>query len=48
MISDGKGTAITNIPPLDVLKNYIMPLPPLREQHRIVERLESLMACILL
>ena len=33
---DGKGTAIKNIPPFDILKNYMIPLPPLREQIRII------------
>lgn len=37
----GKGSAITNIPPFDVLKNIYIPLPPLEEQHRIVEKIEK-------
>ena len=34
---DGKGTAIKNIPPFDILKNYLIPLPPLEEQDRIIK-----------
>jgi len=37
-----KGTAIKNIPPFSVLKNIPFPLPPLAEQQRIVDRIESL------
>ncbi|MDL2244405.1 restriction endonuclease subunit S [Parabacteroides sp. OttesenSCG-928-J18] len=31
----GKGTAIKNIPPFDILKNFLIPLPPIEEQYRI-------------
>lgn len=34
---DSKGTAIKNIPPFDVLKNYIIAIPPINEQHKIVK-----------
>lgn len=34
---DGKGTAIKNIPPFDILKNYLIPLPPIAEQYRIIK-----------
>lgn len=37
-----KGTAIKNIPPFAVLKNMPFPLPPLLEQQRIVDLIESL------
>ena len=33
-----KGTAIKNIPPFDILKNFFFPLPPLEEQNRIIEK----------
>ena len=38
---DGKGTAIKNIPPFDVLKNYLIPIPPITEQERIVKAIEK-------
>ena len=34
---DGKGTAIKNIPPFEILKNYLIPLPPIAEQCRIIK-----------
>ena len=39
--AQGKGTAIKNIPPFDILKNLLIPLPPLAEQQRIVEAIEK-------
>nr|WP_207213361.1 restriction endonuclease subunit S [Parabacteroides goldsteinii] len=34
---ESKGTAIKNIPPFDVLKNFYIPLPPIEEQKRIID-----------
>ena len=43
---ESKGTAIKNIPPLDVLKPLLFPLPPLAEQTRIVAEIERWFALI--
>lgn len=42
--SGSKGSAIKNIPPFKVLNNYLVPLPPLAEQQRIVEKLEQILS----
>ena len=41
---DGKGSAMKNIPPFDILKKYLIPIPSLCEQQRIVEKIEELFA----
>ncbi|MBS4331159.1 restriction endonuclease subunit S [Campylobacter vulpis] len=39
---NSKGSAIKNIPPLDILKNFTIPLPPLKEQEHIAQTLDTL------
>jgi len=41
--SQGHGVALKNIPPFDVLKKYLMPLPPLEEQSRIIQQVNFLL-----
>lgn len=41
-----KGSAIKNIPPFDILKKMLMPLPPIAEQNRIVDRINEIFAMI--
>ena len=41
-----KGSAIKNIPPFDVFKQMLCPIPPLQEQKRIVMKLSTLMNTI--
>ena len=41
-----KGSAIKNIPPFAILKNMLMPIPPLAEQRRISSKLDELMLLV--
>lgn len=43
---ESNGSAIKNIPPFDVMKNWYFPLAPLKEQERIVEKIEELLSLI--
>ena len=38
---NSKGTAIKNIPPFDVLKNFLIPIPPIEEQQRILKEIDK-------
>ncbi|EHG9255477.1 hypothetical protein J6H36_000289 [Campylobacter upsaliensis] len=37
-----QGFSYQNIPPLDILKNFTIPLPPLKEQEHITQILDTL------
>ncbi|RKJ35799.1 restriction endonuclease subunit S [bacterium 1XD42-8] len=39
---NSKGSAIKNIPPFEVFKQILLPLPPISEQKRIVARVHEL------
>ena len=41
-----KGTAIKNIPPFDILKNFFIPMPPLNEQRRILDEINRWMSFV--
>ena len=43
---NSKGTAIKNIPPFDVLKNFYFPMPPIEEQKRILDEVDKWMAIV--
>ena len=43
---ESNGSAIKNIPPFDVMKNWYFPLPPIAEQLRIVDRIDELLSLI--
>ena len=36
-----KGSAIKNIPPFELFKKLLLPLPPIEEQHRIVAKVRE-------
>ena len=40
---NSKGSAIKNIPPFEIFKKIIFPLPPLEEQKRIVEQVQRML-----
>ena len=41
-----KGSAIKNIPPFDIFKKIILPLPPLKEQKRIIQEVQTIQSLI--
>ena len=40
----GHGIALKNIPPFDVLKRYLVPIPPAQEQQRIIAAVSNLLS----
>ena len=44
--NSSKGTAIKNIPPFDVLKNFYIPITPLKEQIRILDEINKWMSFV--
>ena len=42
----GHGVALKNIPPFDVLKKYLVPIPPIQEQTRIVDSVKDLLGTV--
>ena len=42
----GHGVALKNIPPFDVLKKYLVPIPPIQEQGRIVQAVSHLLGTV--
>lgn len=43
---ESSGSAIKNIPPFDIFKAMLFPLPPMEEQQRIVEKLNQILPLI--
>ena len=41
-ISVSKGSAIKNIPPFAIFKQFFIPIPPLGEQERIVRKISEI------
>ena len=42
----GHGIALKNIPSLAILKNYLVPIPPIQEQQRIIEKTQLLLTLV--
>ncbi len=42
----GHGIALKNIPPFDILKKYLVPIPPLQEQRRMMKKLHYLLSMV--
>ena len=41
-IDKSKGSAIKNIPPFEIFKEYFFPIPPINEQREIVKKIEKI------
>ena len=46
LAGDSKGTAIKNIPPFEILKPFLIKLPPLKEQNRILNKMDYIKSLI--
>ena len=44
--AQGHGIALKNIPPFDVLKRYLVPIPPIQEQERVIVAVNNLLSQI--
>ena len=42
----GYGMALKNIPPFSILKQYLIPIPPMAEQEKILERIKIILSNI--
>ena len=42
----GAGSAIKNIPPFEILKAFLVPIPPIKEQKKILQQYSSLISLV--